>query len=62
MFGSEKLKQFRFTGTLENETITQVLDVIKLSAPLDYKLQGKTVMIFENKKMTERFNYHLKKK
>jgi len=62
IFGSEKLKRFRFTGTLENETLTQVLDVIKLSAPLEYELQGKTVMIFENKKMTEQFNIHLKKK
>jgi len=39
VFGSESLKQFRFTGTLENETLTQVLDVIKLSAPIEYKLQ-----------------------
>ena len=62
IFGSEKLKLFRFTGTLENETLTQVMDVIKLSAPLGYKLQGKTVLIFENKQMTEQFNNHLKKK
>ena len=62
VFESEALKQFRFTGTLENETLTQVLDVIKLSAPLEYKLQGKTVMIYENKRMTEKFNTHLKKK
>jgi ferric-dicitrate binding protein FerR (iron transport regulator) len=62
VFGSENLKQFRFSGTLENETLTQVLDVIKLSAPLEYKLQGKTVLIFENKKMTQQFNNHLKKK
>jgi ferric-dicitrate binding protein FerR (iron transport regulator) len=62
LFGSEKLKEFRFSGTLENETLTQVLDVIKLSAPLGYKLQGKTVLIFENKQRTEQFNYHMKKK
>jgi ferric-dicitrate binding protein FerR (iron transport regulator) len=62
VFESESLKMFRFTGTLENETLTQVLDVIKLSAPLEYKLQGKTVMIFENKRMTEKFNTHMKKK
>ena len=62
VFASEKLKAFRFSGTLENETLTQVLDVIKLSAPLEYKLQGKTVLIFENKKRTEKFNYHMKKK
>ncbi len=62
IFGSEKLKAFRFSGTLENETLTQVLDVIKLSAPLEYKLQGKTVLIFENKQRTEKFNNHMKKK
>jgi transmembrane sensor len=62
IFGSEKLKAFRFSGTLENETLTQVLDVIKLSAPIEYKLQGKTVLIFENKQRTERFNNHMKKK
>ena len=62
IFGSEKLKGFRFSGTLENETLTQVLDVIKLSAPLGYKLQGKSVLIFENKERTEQFNDHLKKK
>jgi transmembrane sensor len=62
VFESEALKKFRFTGTLENETLTQVLDVIKLSAPLEYKLQGKNVMIYENKRMAEKFNTHLKKK
>jgi transmembrane sensor len=62
VFASEKLKAFRFSGTLENETLTQVLDVIKLSAPLEYKLQGKTVLIFENKQRTEKFNNHMKKK
>jgi transmembrane sensor len=62
IFGSEKLKAFRFSGTLENETLTQVLDVIKLSAPLEYKLQGKMVLIFENKQRTEKFNNHMKKK
>lgn len=61
-FGSESLRQFRFTGTIENETLTQVLDVIKLSAPIEYKLQGKTVVIFENKRMTAKFNTHMKKK
>jgi transmembrane sensor len=62
IFGNEKMKSFRFSGTLDNETITQVLDVLKLSAPIDYKLQGKTVLLFENKQMTEKFNNHLRKK
>ena len=62
MYESDDIKQFRFTGTLENETLTQVLDVIKLSAPIEYKLDGKTVKISENKQMTKKFSGHLKKK
>jgi ferric-dicitrate binding protein FerR (iron transport regulator) len=61
-YESENIKQFRFTGTLEDETLTQVLDVIKLSAPIDYTINGKEVRISENKKMLERFNNHMKKK
>jgi ferric-dicitrate binding protein FerR (iron transport regulator) len=59
-YATDNIKQFRFTGTLENETLTQVLDVIKLSAPVDYELDGKTVRIFENKHMSEKFSGHLK--
>jgi ferric-dicitrate binding protein FerR (iron transport regulator) len=59
-YATDNIKQFRFTGTLENETLTQVLDVIKLSAPVDYELDGKTVRIFEKKHMSEKFSGHLK--
>ncbi len=61
-YESEDIKQFRFSGTLENETLTQVLDVIKLSAPIDYELEGKTVKISQNKHMSKQFSGHLKKK
>lgn len=62
IFASENIKKFRFSGTLDNETLTQVLDVIKLSAPIEYSLEGKTVRISENKKMMEKFSTHLKTK
>ncbi|MBN2349171.1 MAG: FecR family protein [Bacteroidales bacterium] len=61
-FESENLKHFRFTGTLEDETLTQVLDVIKLSAPIEYALKGKNVEIYENEDMMRKFSNHLKKK
>ncbi|MBN2814962.1 MAG: FecR family protein [Bacteroidales bacterium] len=62
VYESANIKQFRFTGTLEDETLTQVLDFIKLSAPIDYELEGKTVKVFENREMTKKFSNHLKKK
>jgi ferric-dicitrate binding protein FerR (iron transport regulator) len=62
LYESENIKQFHFTGTLEDETLTQVLDVIKLSAPIDYMLEGKQVNISVNKQMLQKFSGHLKKK
>lgn len=59
---SEIIKQYRFTGTLEDETLTQALDVIKFNAPIDYTLEGKEVKIFEDTHMVKKFDYHLKKK
>lgn len=59
-FDSEDVKQFKFTGKLEDETITQVLDVIKLTAPIEYILEGKQVTIYENSKMRQKFKQHLR--
>ncbi len=62
VYESDDIKEFRFTGTLEDETLTQVLDFIKLSAPIDYELEGKTVKISENSEMKMKFNNYLRKK
>jgi len=62
LFATEKLKHFRFSGTLEDETLTQVLDVIKLSAPIEYELEGKEVKIVENLLMMKQFEQHMKQK
>ncbi|NJO68595.1 MAG: FecR family protein [Bacteroidetes bacterium] len=35
---SENLKQYRFTGTIRNETLEQVLEILKLTTPLKYKV------------------------
>jgi ferric-dicitrate binding protein FerR (iron transport regulator) len=59
-FDTEDIKHFKFTGKLEDETITQVLDVIKLTAPIDYVLEGKQVNIYENSKMKQKFMQHLR--
>lgn len=46
-FNSERLKNFRFSGTLLNEPIEQVLMVMGVSAPITYKIKGKEVFLFE---------------
>jgi ferric-dicitrate binding protein FerR (iron transport regulator) len=54
------VKKFRFSGTLDDETLQQVLDVIKLSAPIDYSVEGKSVTIKENTESRKRFKRFLK--
>jgi transmembrane sensor len=59
-FADEEVKHFRFTGTLLDETIQQVLDAIKLTSPIYYTMEGKTITIYENRKMKDKFRQHLK--
>lgn len=35
---SNNLNEYRFTGTLQNETLEQVLEILKLTTPLKYKI------------------------
>jgi transmembrane sensor len=48
-FESERLKTFRFTGIIVAEPIEQVLEVMSLSAPINFKLKGRVVTLSENK-------------
>jgi transmembrane sensor len=48
-FKSESLKKYKFSGILTDETFEQVLDIIKLIAPIEYSIEGKQVVFKENK-------------
>jgi transmembrane sensor len=48
-FESERLKTYRFTGIIVAEPIEQVLEVMSLSAPINFKLKGRVVTLSENK-------------
>jgi len=60
VFRDEEIKKHRFTGVLLDETLEQVMDVIKLTAPVDYVLDGKTVIMFSNKDQTGIFSKTVK--
>ena len=47
-FGSNDVKNYKFSGTLKDETIQQVLDVIKITAPIDYRMNGKDITLTTN--------------
>ncbi|MCU0454872.1 MAG: DUF4974 domain-containing protein [Bacteroidales bacterium] len=53
VFSSSEIKKHRFSGVLLDETLQQVLDVITLTAPVDYLLDKKTVLLFPSKEQPE---------
>jgi transmembrane sensor len=61
VFGSEEIKKYRFSGVLLDETLEQVLNVIKLSAPINFRLDGKVVLIVSNNEAVDKYTKHMKK-
>jgi transmembrane sensor len=61
VFGNEAIKKYRFSGVLLDETLEQVLKVIKLTAPIDYVLDGKVVLIVSNTEEAEKYSKYMKK-
>jgi transmembrane sensor len=47
VFANSKLKEHYFTGTVSNVSIERVLNFIALTAPIDYDIEGETVVIRE---------------
>jgi ferric-dicitrate binding protein FerR (iron transport regulator) len=50
---TERLKSFTFTGTILAEPIDQVLEVMSVSAPINFKIKGRLVTLSENKHFEE---------
>jgi transmembrane sensor len=46
-FEDNSLKKLRFTGLLENETIEQILDVLKLSSSVNYRINERQIWIIK---------------
>jgi transmembrane sensor len=48
-FKDESLKRYVFSGILKDETLEQVLEVIKLTAPINYQINQNKVILYKNK-------------
>jgi len=48
-FENERLRHFRFSGTLEDESIEQVFKAVSLSSPILFSIEGKTANLKFNK-------------
>ena len=42
----EKIKNYVFTGTFENETLEQALAALKIASPIEYTIDKNTVIIY----------------
>lgn len=56
VFGDEAVKEYRFSGTLLDETFEQIMDAIKLTAPIKYTVDGKTVTVVTNKEQSGKYS------
>jgi transmembrane sensor len=52
---SDELKDQKFTGTFHRETLEQILDIINLSAPINYQIENGIVSIQLDKKRSTIF-------
>ena len=55
IFDDEQLKKYKFTGTIENETIDQILNALRLTAPLDYQINKDTLRLTLDLNSREKF-------
>jgi len=56
----EQVGSFRFSGTLKDETLEQVLYALRSTAPVDYDIDGKKVVLTENKTLKKQYEMLLK--
>jgi transmembrane sensor len=62
VFESENLQEYKFTGTLKDETLEQVLNIVKYSAPIEYRIKNNEVILSENKFFKNSYDEMLIKK
>lgn len=49
VFDDDDLKSYNYTGQLQELTLEQVLHAMKITSPIDYTIEDKTVILRENK-------------
>jgi len=56
VFANEQLKNQRYTGTVNNNSLESVLNIIMLTSPISFQIDKQQVTIFENKKLMNHYN------
>ncbi len=58
-FESEEIKNYMFTGTFCNETLEQVMQVIRLTAPIHYKIGKGEVVITSDERLKLKYEKYI---
>ncbi|MDP4273733.1 MAG: DUF4974 domain-containing protein, partial [Bacteroidota bacterium] len=60
-FKDEQLKHYKLSGSMEEETIEQLFDAIRLTVPMNYTINHKEVILSLNKQLKEGYEKLLKR-
>lgn len=60
IFKEPELKEYRFSGTFRQETLEQVLNILKLTAPLKYTIDDGVVTLALDQELKEKYSKALK--
>jgi len=55
IFDDEQLKKYKFTSTIENETVDQILNALRMTAPIDYQINRDTIRLIMDLNSREEF-------
>jgi transmembrane sensor len=55
IFKEQELKEYRFSGTFRQETLEQVLNILKLTAPLKYTIDKGVVTLATDNELKEKY-------
>jgi len=59
IFKSEELKKYTFTGKFQNETIEQIMQVLKLTTPLQYEIGKGEIVLTLDTKMKKKYEKYI---
>jgi ferric-dicitrate binding protein FerR (iron transport regulator) len=59
-FTNDELKKYRFSGTIQNETLEQVFEIIRLTMPVSYSIEKGQVSVMLDQGLKKRYKlaYH----
>ena len=56
VFATEKLKNQRYTGTINNNSLESVLNIVSLTSPVSFQINNQQVTLSENQKLMDQYN------